>query len=173
MLVPVILSDSTATISWEGMDNDNGSGIYTYNVFVKTGDEHFSPFLSNTNLEEFEFAYQKDVEYAFYVTATDSANNAEIKNEAMETKLFVTTEIENILIDNTITISPNPTTGIVNVISEQPYSISIYDATGKLIEQRTEQNTKHMINLSNQKIGVYTIKLSNNQGVVVKMVVKK
>jgi hypothetical protein len=75
----ILASDTTTIISWQGKDNKGGSGVYCYNVFVKKGTGVYTPLLTRTTQTAVAFEFEKAVEYAFYVTAVDSAENKEAK----------------------------------------------------------------------------------------------
>jgi len=75
----VLASDTTTTISWLGQDNKNGSGVYCYNVFVKKGTSEYTSLLTRTSQTTTDFVFEKGIEYSFYVTAVDSADNKEAK----------------------------------------------------------------------------------------------
>lgn len=87
---PDIVGDNKALISWEGEDNKNGSGVYCYNLYVKKGNENYTPLLQRTALTSIDFEFEKDVKYSFYVTAIDSAENVEIKTNVPEINLEIT-----------------------------------------------------------------------------------
>lgn len=80
MFEPEIIDESTAVISWGGEDNENGSGIYRYNLFAQEeGAENYNPLLEATDQTSINFPYEENVKYHFYVTAIDSAGNIEGK----------------------------------------------------------------------------------------------
>ncbi len=79
MLQPVITSDSIAVLKWQGTDNQGGSGVYQYNVFMKQGAGEYSNIVSNSQAINADFKFMKDTTYSFYVTAVDSAGNMEVK----------------------------------------------------------------------------------------------
>ena len=76
---PVIVSDSIATLNWQGEDNKGGSGVYSYNLYMKKGTNDYVPLTNHSNLTSYDFKYEKGVKYSFYVTAIDSAENIETK----------------------------------------------------------------------------------------------
>ena len=61
---------------------------------------------------------------------------------------------------NEISLYPNPTTGIINMKDISDYSYKIYTINGQLIESRKYDS--NIIDISNQKAGIYFIKLTNN-----------
>ena len=110
MLEPKIVSDSIATLSWIGEDNKKGSGVYRYNVYTKKANEAYNTLLSNTSLNSIDFKFNKNIDYAFFVTATDSAGNAEVKTNVPDVTMMVNvTAIPKVLSEKQImNVFPNP-----------------------------------------------------------------
>ena len=76
---PIIASDSIATLNWQAEDNKGGSGVYSYNLYMKKGTDDYIPLISRSSLNSVNFKFQKGLKYSFYVTAIDSAENVEVK----------------------------------------------------------------------------------------------
>lgn len=108
MSQPEIISDSIASLSWMGEDNENGSGVYRYNVYAKKGTEAYSTLLSSTALNSISFKFDKNVDYAFYVTAIDSAGNAEIKTNVPDVTMKVTAIQSVLSTQRSMKVFPNP-----------------------------------------------------------------
>jgi hypothetical protein len=71
-------------------------------------------------------------------------------------------------------IYPNPTRDILNIqwdfMNENTY-LSLFDNTGKLITtQKLNNQTLHILNLSGYQNGVYQLRLSNENAVIVKAI---
>ena len=84
MYEPEILNENIANISWAGEDNENGAGVYCFNVFMKKGNNDYTQIFNRTTSTSFDFEYEMNENYSFYVTAIDSAENAEIKSNVPE-----------------------------------------------------------------------------------------
>jgi Secretion system C-terminal sorting domain len=71
---------------------------------------------------------------------------------------------------NSISVYPNPTSGIVNVILTSELSknsiLEVYDALGKLVVKQVLANETNTINISNLNNGIYTFKVLNNSNLV-------
>jgi len=87
--------------------------------------------------------------------------------------------ISQIQLDNSITVFPNPTSGIVQIKFDlqEPVSsvLKIYDFTGRLIGSREESNISSQsipIDLSHYSDGVYTLKIKVGDNFIVKKIVK-
>lgn len=75
---------------------------------------------------------------------------------------------ENTLADNSVSVSPNPTSGLVTVNSaEKVDAITVYDATGKQVTG-SKTNT---VDLSGQASGVYFLGIQTEKGSTTKKVV--
>lgn len=72
-------------------------------------------------------------------------------------------------LEATAVMSPNPTTGVARYITEfsGPTSITIWDATGRLLEQRAflaTAGTAHQLDLSQHPAGTYLVRLATQEG---------
>ncbi len=73
--------------------------------------------------------------------------------------------------DKAISVYPNPTNSILYVNGMQNANIQIFDLTGKLLIN--EQNADNQINVSNLQNGIYSIKITNESGTVIRKFVKQ
>jgi hypothetical protein len=73
---------------------------------------------------------------------------------------------------NNISISPNPTRGIITVAnSNSSYTFDVFDAKGIKVKQKLEL-INHRINISNLPDGLYFFKIYNEENQVIKKVIK-
>ena len=79
MLEPKYANDSVAIIRWQADDNIGGSGVYCYNLYEKKEDSVFVLLYTKLSKDSFVVDLEKNVDYYYYVTAVDSAGNAEFK----------------------------------------------------------------------------------------------
>ncbi|MBL0103755.1 MAG: T9SS type A sorting domain-containing protein [Bacteroidetes bacterium] len=72
-----------------------------------------------------------------------------------------------------VSVYPNPTTGIINVISGEDADVQIMDLSGSTIVLQTNVNAnqKHEINLQSLANGIYMIRISNGNFVSMKKLV--
>ena len=77
--------------------------------------------------------------------------------------------------ENTVKISPNPTTGIFLIESKnlKDAKISITDFTGKTIKQLSPCDNRISIDLSNQPQGIYLVKIITENKIITKKIIKK
>ncbi len=62
---------------------------------------------------------------------------------------------------NQVVLYPNPSYGIVNVLTNSPVSISVFDITGKLVNSIEEVNNGENIDLSTLQAGMYLVKIND------------
>ena len=77
-------------------------------------------------------------------------------------------DVENVA----VRIYPNPTSGVLNLEAEGLQKVELYDAVGRMVLM-SQTNNSTSINLSSLAPGIYTIRLTLPQGVVVRKVVHK
>lgn len=70
-------------------------------------------------------------------------------------------DFENV---TSITIYPNPSTGIFNIVSQQNASVEIYDLLGKLVYSQSLVSGTNSIDISNFNAGVYLLKATDANG---------
>ncbi len=63
-----------------------------------------------------------------------------------------------------VTIYPNPSTGIFNIVSQQNVSVEIYDLLGKLVYNQSLVSGTNNIDISNFNAGVYLLKVTDANG---------
>jgi hypothetical protein len=84
-------------------------------------------------------------------------------------------DTSNLVVDGCLSVSknetsrfeiyPNPCSGNVTLKSEKVFSFKIYDATGKLIINNLEEITTIELNLETLLSGIYSVEISQNEGV--------
>ncbi len=75
--LPTAADAASFLVSWAGSDDEGGSGLAAFNVFVSDNDGPFAPWLLGTQLTEAEFLGAEGHRYAFYSVAFDNAGNQE------------------------------------------------------------------------------------------------
>ena len=75
--LPAQTSSAEFTVSWSGTDNENGSGIAYYTVYVQDDGSAFVPWLSMTPDTSATFTGVDGHTYGFYSIATDNVGNVE------------------------------------------------------------------------------------------------
>ncbi len=71
------------------------------------------------------------------------------------------TDFENIA---KITVYPNPSTGVFNIVSQQDLAVEVYDLVGKLVLNQKIAVGTNSVDISNFSSGVYLLKAFDNSG---------
>ena len=79
------------------------------------------------------------------------------------------TEVEENASDQGVTVLPNPTDGLVNIVGTEVEKVEVYSLVGQLVKE-TKGNT---IDLSDLDMGVYLIKITTPSGIITKKTIKK
>jgi len=64
-------------LKWQGTDNQGGSGVYCYDVYLKKDDGDYERIIAKTTATSTTFTVAEGVTYSFYTIATDHADNRE------------------------------------------------------------------------------------------------
>ncbi|TDD99702.1 T9SS type A sorting domain-containing protein [Flavobacterium cellulosilyticum] len=76
---------------------------------------------------------------------------------------------QNSLADNRVSVSPNPTSGIVTINStSEVKTITVFDTTGKKVQSAKNSTT---VNLANQSKGIYLVQVQTENGTTTKKIV--
>ena len=97
-----------------------------------------------------------------------------VTSDPSATYTFMTVGIDDYTLDNSVTVYPNPTTGIVQIKNEELRinNLDVYDAYGKLLFTVEVNDNTSSIDLSGYAKGTYFVKVTTEKGVVTKRVVK-
>lgn len=102
------------------------------------------------------FDYNYPVETNDYETIFQSLNNPDFET------------------DNTISIYPNPSNGIVNVSGDfNLKSIQLFDMQGRLLQTNIVNENNTTIDITTQSVGVYFIRVVSDKGMKVEKLVKQ
>ena len=104
--LPSQSEDESFTVSWAGQDDETGSGLAGFDIYVSDNDGAYTPWLSNTTATTAEFTGQGGHTYKFYSIAKDNAGNI----EDAPTQPDATITIPNFTPSN-----PNPSNGATNI----------------------------------------------------------
>jgi YVTN family beta-propeller protein len=88
------LTDTTATgefvVRWSGHDDSLGSGIRSYDIYVKTNNGQFQSWLTGTTDTMATFVGRNESRHYFYSIATDNVGWTELPPDSFDTRTFVT-----------------------------------------------------------------------------------
>lgn len=95
-----------------------------------------------------------------------------LTNDANTT--FQDLSIDEHLMDNSITIYPNPSRDVVNIeASSVINSVQVYDIQGRLLMTHLATDLKTSIDIADKADGVYFFKINSNKGIKVEKIIKK
>ncbi len=100
------------TVSWSGQDDEGGSGIAGYDIYLKENEEPWTLWLEGTNLTSSEFNGTVNSTYGFYSVATDYVGHREEKDqlsEAITTVSIISAPTANAGPDQTVEKGTNVT----------------------------------------------------------------
>jgi hypothetical protein len=75
--LPNSIPSTTFTVEWEGMDDENGSGIRDYTIYVSEDGDSFTQWIAHTTETSAEFTGELEKIYYFYSRAEDNVGNVE------------------------------------------------------------------------------------------------
>ncbi|MCL2042370.1 MAG: T9SS type A sorting domain-containing protein, partial [Bacteroidales bacterium] len=64
-------------LKWQGTDNQDGSGVYCYDIYLKQDDGDYERIIARTTATSMPFTVVDGVTYSLYSIATDNAGNRE------------------------------------------------------------------------------------------------
>ncbi len=75
--------------------------------------------------------------------------------------------------DRSITMYPNPTKDNIYITADNPIkSIELYDMQGRIVKQEKYNKRQVNVNIANQALGIYFIKISTEKGVNTEKIIK-
>jgi RHS repeat-associated protein len=88
--LPLSTSSTDFTVNWSGTDDQGGSGIATYDVFVSDNGAPFVPFLLATTQTSAVFQGQAGHTYGFFSVARDNVGHVQVTPTAAQATILVT-----------------------------------------------------------------------------------
>lgn len=163
--------DGRFLVSWSGRDDDNGSSLAEYDVYVSTDGGPFALWLSRTTATASPFAAPVGHQYAFYSVARDNAGNVEALPIVSDT-LAVIGNQPPVVTPQTFTVPENAANGtVVGTVSAtdpegQTWLYSIVGGNGAFaINASTGQITVAdgtQLNFEGQSVIALTVKATDN-----------
>lgn len=152
-------SHGTRTATWNGTDyNKNHVADGTYYVCMELTDKH-----AQGNYSRFAFTKGTD-------NKVNPANTAGFSNISVQWKASGTTAAEFVEIGYEITIFPNPAKNIFHVKGNNISEIEILNLAGVLV---LKNNSTTQIDMTDQKNGIYLVRIKQGNKTVVKKLVKE
>lgn len=159
----------TATATGPGSITPSGT------VTVQEGTDISFSFTANEGattqqllVDNIETAIPTNNEYTF---------SSVVANHTIEVVFAEETGIEEIDLDATVLLFPNPATSHIEIRLSNDLLINstldIYDVYGRKIATQMMNNTSAKVDISGYSTGMYLVRISNDNGVVVKNFIKK
>ncbi|MHC5916738.1 MAG: putative Ig domain-containing protein, partial [Nostoc sp.] len=102
-VLPNLVNNPEFLLKWSGNDDENGSGIASYDVYVSENGGNFTLWLDNTTLTEASYLGQYGKTYAFYTVAVDNVGNI----QTMPTIAQATTQVANSTVNQSPILAVN------------------------------------------------------------------
>jgi hypothetical protein len=166
--------DSTSyKLTWYGEDEEGGSGVVSYSIYVSEDNGDYVTWISNTADTSWVFTGEVDHAYRFYSIARDGAGNTEKAPNGFDASLLVTSidEYEPTPGGNTIVLNciPNPFSNYTTVTYILPEKgnvvLQLFDIRGALMKSLVNENQgrgPHELILKDEDLlpGLYFIKIT-------------
>ncbi len=174
--VKEVQHDSIIHVQFNG--SDLGSGVHSYNVYIKKDDEPYALFFDDYEFEEIKIVANYGETYSFIITANDNVGHVEKKPLVAEATIRVEREATSIndIRDEQILVYPNPSYGDVNITGASGIHLiayQIHDLSGRVIEKADfNDQSSNTILLNHVKAGIYLIDITTNRGTLTKKLIK-
>ena len=165
--------DSTMTLMLTVNHGDTTAIIDT----IRYGDSYQGNGFSLSAEEIKEMARQHKPADVWSLQRVDSLYNANGCDSTVVLTLYVVgsgVDIPQVVrqLDD-VKVYPNPTRGMVTVEGSNMKSIEVYDVSSRMIMKVEPTGDKYQFDLSRQSSGSYYLRITTEQGTVVKKVIKK
>ena len=161
------VSDNSAVISWTQPDNAATSWDIQYK---ENGASSWNSVTTSDNPHTLT-GLQAETIYLVQVIA--HCTNGQTSDPSALIN-FTTVDINDYTLDNAVTVYPNPTTGIVQIMNSELRikNLEVYDVYGKLLNVMSVNDHNAALDLTGYAKGTYFVRVATDKGVVTKRVVK-
>ena len=161
------ITDNTAVVSW----TQPGTNATSWDVLYRQSGADSWFTLTTPNNPYTLVGLSASVSYEVQIIAHCSNNQT---SDPSATITFTTTGIDDHTLDNSVTVYPNPTTGLVQIQNGEwrMENVEVYDAYGKLLNTMIVNDNTVNLDLSGYAKGTYFVRVTTERGVVTKRVVK-
>jgi Ca2+-binding RTX toxin-like protein len=112
--LPTTNEDTNFLVSWSGSDNNDGSALANFTIYVSDNGGAFTPWLEKTTLTEAQFIGQAGHSYSFYSIARDNVGNVEVIPTNTQTSTKVTGKLPVLAANSPLTLDEGSTATITN-----------------------------------------------------------
>lgn len=138
----------------KGLPNANGTNIAFQFDQVET--LSLSTDLSTTNVEELS-------DIAVVIFIQDNATK-EIMQSGYTTSSNIVLGVDDQSVKSDIVLVPNPTSGIIKIISENEVQLQVFDLSGKNVFNQSQVSANSTLNLSGLGKGVFVVHMTQKDG---------
>ena len=161
------ITSNTAVVSWTQAPGTASSWDVLYKV--SAADSWYTQPVTSptTTLAGLTSSTSYDVQVIAHCTNG-------LESDPSATVTFMSTGINDYALDNSVTVFPNPTTGVVQIKNGEwrMENVEVYDAYGKLLYEMNVNDHTANLDLSGYAKGTYFVRVTTEKGVVTKRVVK-
>ena len=136
----------------------------SYNVYL---DDMTTPVATGLTDATYDFTGLTPELHTAGVEAVYETGNSEI----VTVDIDMTVDINEL--EANVSISPNPTNGLITISSDQNCSVKVFDIAGRLIVATEMVSNIANVDISAEKAGLYIVRLSNENGTSTYKVIKK
>ena len=138
--LPTTASTEAFEVAWAGLDESNGSGIESFDVFVSTDGGAFVPWLIRTTQGSATFTGESGRSYAFYSVARDNAGNLEeVPVTADATTTVATSDIQPAITGYQVNAGGSISTVIHSVTVSFDYPVNLGSVAFELTQTDSGQ----------------------------------
>ena len=169
------LDTNSYRLTWYGEDDEGGSGIASYSIYVSDNSNTYKLLISNTSDTSAIFTGEYGHNYMFYSIACDGTGNIEMAPTGYDAILMVTSIDDKELKkqDNILNLAchPNPFNNSTEISFSLPGDgkvlLQLYDYRGALVRILANSNQVYgpqLYRLDNESLpeGIYFVKLIYN-----------
>lgn len=152
-------SHSTRTCAWEGSDyNKNAVPDGKYYLCMELTDKH-----ATGNYSRFAFIKGEN-------NAVNPVNVPSFSSISINWQKSGTVDVPGFSLKENLSVFPNPTKGIIKVSGSKIDKIEVHSISGAMVKSNFNEN---QIDLSDLNNGIYLLKITGNDKLVVKKIIKE
>jgi len=169
LVLRAALTQSNIAVPWGSINHANFVLREMYPNHAGTAMDFSSTTTFSTTINFSTTGYPiEDCEFIVFVQHDPSKEVIQARKVSMN--IFGVNEVD----DNKISIYPNPANDLVNIFSQTPGVLHIYNINGMLVKTEMVNNSNEQIDISNLSNGIYIIKINTDtQNYTQKLVVNK
>ena len=181
-IVPIVGSEISGSYMYQWQIGSLMNGEYTWSDIAEANNRDYLPVrperrFPNGIIGYFRRNLIKKSDYTYYLSNIVSVTFYTTSSSRIANK-SVNDSIDTQLLDDSIMISPNPSSSVINIDSVYNlpfFDLKVIDMTGRLVISKTFSQSSintFQLNISELPIGVYSLILENKESRVIKKIIK-